>query len=256
MIKINFTQFELRTPLLTSDYLVGYKNDGSTEIRTTVNDILNLIPLPSDDIINLIGIKKEINVNSVVSPFSLNIVTGENSASIYGNNNTVNSNNSFIGGISNSIFANNCFVHGNENEINAENTVQFGSNNIINGENQFCFGSNNNITNEFNYVFGNNVICNNLKNAIFCLDDFSEDPFTTTEDKQFIVLASGGILLYDKVSIGTDSLDNALTVVGDISATGNLKVGTITPPPVNTTTPVAWTDVYIDNTLYKLPLYQ
>lgn len=37
-----FTDFNLQTPLLSSDYLVGYKADGSEELRTTVDQILNL----------------------------------------------------------------------------------------------------------------------------------------------------------------------------------------------------------------------
>ena len=38
----NFTQFDLRTPLLTGDYLVGYNQDGSIELRTQVRDVVNL----------------------------------------------------------------------------------------------------------------------------------------------------------------------------------------------------------------------
>jgi hypothetical protein len=37
-----FTDFNLQIPLLSSDYLVGYKADGSEELRTTVDQILNL----------------------------------------------------------------------------------------------------------------------------------------------------------------------------------------------------------------------
>jgi|688.fasta_scaffold30120_2 hypothetical protein len=37
-----FTDFELRTIPLTGDFLVGYKSDGSSEIRTNIQNILNL----------------------------------------------------------------------------------------------------------------------------------------------------------------------------------------------------------------------
>lgn len=40
---VNFRTFETRSPLLTSDYLVGYKTTGPTEIKTQVKDILNLV---------------------------------------------------------------------------------------------------------------------------------------------------------------------------------------------------------------------
>jgi hypothetical protein len=39
----NFTQFDLRSPLLTSDYIVGYKADGSAEYKATVKQIVDLI---------------------------------------------------------------------------------------------------------------------------------------------------------------------------------------------------------------------
>jgi hypothetical protein len=39
----NFTQFDLRTPLLTSDYIVGYKADGSAEYKATVKQVVDLI---------------------------------------------------------------------------------------------------------------------------------------------------------------------------------------------------------------------
>lgn len=39
----NFTQFDLRTPLLTSDYIVGYKEDGSAEYKATVKQIVDLV---------------------------------------------------------------------------------------------------------------------------------------------------------------------------------------------------------------------
>lgn len=41
----NFTQFNTATPLTTSDYVVGYKADGSAEIKTQVQNIVNLVSL-------------------------------------------------------------------------------------------------------------------------------------------------------------------------------------------------------------------
>ena len=40
----NFTQFNLKSPLSTSDYIVGYESDGSAELKTTVDDIINAVP--------------------------------------------------------------------------------------------------------------------------------------------------------------------------------------------------------------------
>jgi hypothetical protein len=36
----NFTDFELRTLPLSGDYLVGYKQDGSSELRTTIKQTI------------------------------------------------------------------------------------------------------------------------------------------------------------------------------------------------------------------------
>jgi hypothetical protein len=40
----NFTQFNLKTPLLTSDFIVGYRADGSAEFRSQIKDIVTLVP--------------------------------------------------------------------------------------------------------------------------------------------------------------------------------------------------------------------
>lgn len=45
MASINFTQFNLKTPLCATDYLVGIRADQTEEIKTTVSDVLNLYDL-------------------------------------------------------------------------------------------------------------------------------------------------------------------------------------------------------------------
>lgn len=40
----NFTQFSLKTPLLTSDYIVGYRADGTAEFKARIKDIVTLVP--------------------------------------------------------------------------------------------------------------------------------------------------------------------------------------------------------------------
>lgn len=39
---VTFNTFETRSSLLTSDYLVGYKEAGPTEIKTQIQDILDI----------------------------------------------------------------------------------------------------------------------------------------------------------------------------------------------------------------------
>ena len=43
MASINFTDFDSKSSLLSGDFFVGYKNDGSAEFRTTLNDIVNYL---------------------------------------------------------------------------------------------------------------------------------------------------------------------------------------------------------------------
>jgi hypothetical protein len=52
--------------------------------------------------------------------------------------------------------------------------------------------------------------------------DTSSVYLSTTKEDQFMVRAAGGLALYDYVGIGTDSSDNALTVVGSISASNTI----------------------------------
>ena len=43
MANINFTEFDLRTSPLTGDFLVGYDESGSNEIRMEIKDVLSLV---------------------------------------------------------------------------------------------------------------------------------------------------------------------------------------------------------------------
>jgi len=55
-------------------------------------------------------------------------------------------------------------------------------------------------------------------------DSTATDLVSTTRTNQFMVSARGGVFLPGAVGIGTDSQDNALTVVGTISAASNLII--------------------------------
>ena len=72
---------------------------------------------------------------------------------------------------------------------------------------------------------------------------------------QFMVSAEGGSAFFGNVGIGTDDKSNALTVVGNISATGMLQLSLTSTPPSNTSTPAAWEDIQVGGVTYKIPLY-
>jgi len=91
---------------------------------------------------------------------------------------------------------------------------------------------------------------------------------STTRTDQFMVSAAGGIFFPGAVGIGTDSIDNALTVNGAISASQGITVGTRTSLPgisaatlVHATTALTLsiTDIFLKINIsgkdYALPLY-
>lgn len=60
----NFTQFDLRTPLLTSDYIVGYKADGSAEYKATVKQIVDLVQDSDQQTLSFNEANKNLSISS------------------------------------------------------------------------------------------------------------------------------------------------------------------------------------------------
>jgi hypothetical protein len=60
----NFTQFDLRTPLLTSDYIVGYKADGSAEYKATVKQIVDLVQNSDQQTLSFNEANKNLSISS------------------------------------------------------------------------------------------------------------------------------------------------------------------------------------------------
>jgi len=59
----NFTQFSTTT-LTTGDYIVGYKENGSTEIKTQVQDIVNLVGESDSQTLSFNEITKDLSISS------------------------------------------------------------------------------------------------------------------------------------------------------------------------------------------------
>jgi hypothetical protein len=60
----NFTQFDLRTSLLTSDYIVGYKADGSAEYKATVKQIVDLVQDSDAQTLSFNEVDKNLSISS------------------------------------------------------------------------------------------------------------------------------------------------------------------------------------------------
>jgi hypothetical protein len=96
------------------------------------------------------------------------------------------------------------------------------------------------------------------------LGTVNDNTIQTTRAGQYMVSASGGMFIPGKVGIGTDSIANALTVVGDISATNTVYASVVALSSVTFTSetsiqPMSATDVYIkvivENQERYLPLF-
>jgi hypothetical protein len=87
---------------------------------------------------------------------------------------------------------------------------------------------------DYGIALGNNAFCNHSQSYIWNGGNFIGPPgvgFSTSRSQQYVVNAPGGTALYGNVGIGTDSIANALTVNGTISAKTVLAdiVGNIAP---------------------------
>ena len=174
----------------------------------------------------------------VLNGFSNN-VSGSSSSIVNGENNTIESNFSLIGNGSNNTIT-----------LTADNgAIIGGSNNNLAHCNSFIVGSD--ITSHLeNFTYTNNL---SVVGNVYSEGDLYISGTVELGDSE----ATTSLYVTDNlVGINTESPSEALTVVGNISASGSLKFGSTTSAPNDTVTPVAWIDVYVGSVLYKLPLHQ
>lgn len=221
MASKNFTQFELRTPLLTGDYLVGYKEDGSEEFKTQVQDLINFsaFALSPDGTALILG-----NENFLEPLIDNGII-------LYGSSNTLSGSYGVVGGDSSVAGGNYSISLGFENAALGEKSIALGENSYAFGETSYAHGREVYATGDQSYAQGGYTYADHNHTWIW-QGTTSYNPVGTTRDAQFIIFANeGGISLNGSVGINTDSLDNALTVVGNVSATENVYVGDSSPSP-------------------------
>lgn len=212
MANKNFSNFDLRTAILSTDYIVGYKDEGPTEIRILLNDLFNTNTFPL------------ISFNQSTSQGVDN--TSVNSSLVYGSNN-FGTNVSIVCGEYSSAFgsgntnANYAFARG-------FNTLAQGNYSLAEGyESQAILdissahGFRSKAVHQLSYVWSDGQL-GSLVNGI-----------SSTREGQYRVDASGGVYFTGNVSINADNQSNALTVDGNLSAssidvTGSLDAESIT----------------------------
>jgi hypothetical protein len=186
----------------------------------------------------------------------------------YGNNTVTEVLGSVLGGVDNNVSGGgSTIVNGSDNSIDADYAIiGNGANNYITSAGDYgaiIGGVNNTLSHSNSFILGSNITTHS-------------ENFTYTNN---LSVLSGSLLggnlqvagnaelgssqeqtsLYvtnQLVGINTESPNEALTVVGNISASGNIKLRSTSSPPTNSNVPVAWADIYVNSILYKMPLYQ
>ena len=87
----NFTNFTFKTPV-TGDFLVGYRQDGSSELKTTIKELIDL----SDDS-SLINFLSYLKTNSIsLSSQFISLSSVEFKGKVKTENTSITATNSFI----------------------------------------------------------------------------------------------------------------------------------------------------------------
>jgi hypothetical protein len=102
--------------------------------------------------------------------------------------------------------------------VNPDTSVMFGRNTVALSAGAFAEGVNTQALGQGSHAGGLYSTAAHQRSWIW-KGDTSTAQLSTTRTDQFVVSAAGGISLNTRVGIGTDSIANALTVVGRVSAT-------------------------------------
>jgi len=226
----NFTQFDLRTPLLTSDYIVGYTTNGLAELKTTVQDIINLVPVSDSTIIQ----NASANWNSVYSYTNANSSLDQ-SARSFVNSNSANILNSYKG--SNWVFANSAtelsvtsVVNSTSANWNSVYSYTNANSSLDQSARSFVNSNSANILNSYkgsNWVFANSAtelsvtsVVNSTSanwNSVYSNVNANSATYATIlfSNNKFLPLSGGQIT-------GSLNITNNLLVGGNTTITGNL----------------------------------
>ncbi len=173
---VKFPDFTLKAPV-NGDFLVGYKEDGSEEFRTTTENLLNA-------------------ANTIFLP-----LTGG----------TLSNNLSVVGEF-------------------ASNTLTVGGTNTASGENSIAIGNLCDAKFRQSVAMGYKSVAAHQYTFIWSGEPTIGPAVSSTRNSQFVINAPGGTYFVPtvgagaeaRVGIGTDAVNSALTVVGDISASGTI----------------------------------
>lgn len=211
MANKNFSDFELRTQVLSSDFLVGYKVDGPSEVRINIDNLFNFSNLP----------RVAFNVGTARGDYGFSV----NSSEVIGTMGFA-SNAASVSGIYSSALgsgrtdADYAFAQGFGSFADGDFSIAQGYLTLAKSNYSHADGFKSKAVHQYSYIWSDGIL-----GTIF-------SGVSTTRAGQYRIDATGGSFFSGNVSINTDNTSNSLTVDGNLSATsidvvGNLEADTI-----------------------------
>lgn len=213
-----FTDFESRTQLLSGDYVVGYKEDGSAEYKVPISQLLTRSDLS----------QTSFGTGSAIGEFSHAV--GQETVALgvgsYAEGGFTYSEGDYshAEGLYTSAYGWYSHAEGRETAAIGLQSHAAGFKSVARGDSSFAQGRLCEAVGDKSYALGDRATAVHNRSWIWHVppSDFSTVvALSTTRPGQFMVNAPGGAYFRtSRFGIGTDSIDYALTVIGDISATG------------------------------------
>jgi hypothetical protein len=227
MANQTFVDFDLRTQLLSGDYLVGYKEDGSTELKVPISQLLTRSNL----------LRTSFGTGSATGNYSHAEGNSTEASGFYshaeGSVTLASGDASHAEGAATTASGQNSHAEGfqtvaSTNQSHAEGfqTVASGSASHTEGQVTRASGSSSHAEGQNTIAFGDTSHAAGFRstaaqNYTYAWSDGNLGTLTrnisTTRTGQYMVSASGGVFIPGNVGIGTDDNSNALTVNGIIS---------------------------------------
>lgn len=206
MANKNFSDFDSRFTVLSTDYIVGYKEEGPLEIKINVNDLFNFARVPYISFNNSFAKGQgslAINNSEAAGAFSFSTNVGAASGDYSVATGTGRTSGSFS-------FARGVGTYAAGDVSDASGFGSFARANF-----SIAQGYNSRAVHQYSYIWSDGTLGTQVNGV------------STTRTGQYRVDATGGVYITGNVGINTDNINNALTVNGNLSATSIDVVGNL-----------------------------
>lgn len=211
MANKNFSDFDSRFTVLSSDYIVGYKEEGPLEIKISVNDLFNFTRVPFISLNNSTAKGQgslAVNTSESAGLFSFSSNVGAASGDYSVATGTGRTSGAFS-------FAQGVGTYASGDVSDASGYGSFAKSNFSSAN-----GYMSRAVNQYSYIWSDGTLGTQVNGV------------STTRTGQYRVDASGGVYITGNVGINSSNVTNSLTVDGNLSATsidvvGNLEADSI-----------------------------